>query len=150
MIVSTFAEAKSEEEQRGGALPPLEGLFVVSEWGLAMHEVLKRCSPFSRGEEVRVPLRCPQSPPEPTHEAAVEVWMSLLKWSLNWQFESREVKDAGASARPPFPRRPTAAQEAAIHQLKHCVGDFVRGPIVPCEDWATILKTTRVDYSGAA
>ena len=28
------------------------------------------------------------------------------------------------------------------------MGDVVRGPIVPCEDWAAIIKTTRVDHTG--
>ena len=109
-----------------------------------MQEMLKRCSTFLRGEEVRDLLPFPLSPeptkaeielsmtcaraepvsPELTHEAAVEVWMFLLEMSLNWQFEGRKVKDAGASPRLPCPRRPTAAQEAALHQLKHYVDDF--------------------------
>ena len=36
--------------------------------------------------------------PELMHEAAVDVWMCLLKMSLNLQFEGRKVSDAGASA----------------------------------------------------
>ena len=85
--------------------------------------------------------------PELIHEAAVDVWMFLLKWSLNWQFEDRKVGDAGTSARQAFPRAPTAAQQAALHHLKQYVEDFVRGPIVPYEDWAIIFKTTGVDYT---
>ena len=68
------------------------------------------------------------------HNAAAVVWIFLLKWSLNWQFEGRRVSGVGASSQPTFSRTPTAAQQAAIHQLKYYVEDFVRGSIVPCEE----------------
>ena len=68
----------------------------------------------------------------------------LLDWSPDWEFEGRKVGDA----RPTIPRTPTAAQLAALHQLKQYLEDFVRGTIVLCEDWNTILKTTRLDCSG--
>ena len=33
--------------------------------------------------------------PELMQQAAVDVWMFLLIWSLNWQFEGRKVKKRG-------------------------------------------------------
>ena len=112
-IVRAFAQTKSVEESRGGALPRLEGLSLCEvgwvlkshlclsprDGGLAMQEMLKRCSTLSREEGVRDLLPFPLSPfpttaemdlsmtsthgelvsPELIHEAAVDVWMFLLK-----------------------------------------------------------------------
>ena len=78
--------------------------------------------------------------PELIHEAAEDVWMFLLTWSLTWQFEGRKV----GVARTTIPKTQTTAQLAALHQLKQYVEEFVSGLIVPCEGWATILKTTRL------
>ena len=47
-----------------------------------------------------------------------------------------------------LPQTTSAAQQAALWQLKRCVEDFVRSPVVPSEDWASLLKTAKVDYNG--
>ena len=80
------------------------------------------------------------------HQAA-DVWMFRLMWSLNWQFEGRKVKSA-ESSQPTLPQTASAAQQAALRQLKRYVQDFVRGPLVPSEDWASLLKTAKVDFNG--
>ena len=88
VVVRVFAEAQSEEEQRGGALPPFEGLSLCEVgWalkshlclsprgrGLAMHEMLKRCSTLSRGGEFRNLVPFPLLP-EPTN-AEMELSMT--------------------------------------------------------------------------
>ena len=65
----------------------------------------------------------------------------------NWQFESCKVKSA-ASSQPTLPQTGSAAQYAALRQLKRSVEDFVRSPVVPSEDSASLLKTDKVDYIG--
>ena len=175
------AEAMAVEKQRGGALPRLDRLsFCEVGWalkshlclsprrtGLAMQDMLKGCSTFSRGEEFRNLLPFPLSPgptkaekelsttsahgdpvsPELMHQVAVDVWMFLVIWSLNWQFGGRQVKSA-ESSQPALPQAASAAQQAAFRELKRYVEDFVRGPVVPSEDWASLLKTAEVDYNG--
>ena len=150
----------SEEKQRGGGPQSLRSgmgvqepsSFVSSKKGLAMQEMLNGCSNFSRGKEFRnrlLPFRLSPEPtkaerelsmicaggepvsPELMHEAAADVWKLLLKWSLNWWFQGRKVRGAGASPQPAFPRAATAAQQAALLQLKLYVEDFVRA-LHPC------------------
>ena len=84
--------------------------------------------------------------PELMHQAAVVVWMFLLLWSLNWRFEGRTVESAESSQ--PTLLQASPAQQAALQQLKWYVEDFVRGPVIPSEDWASLLKAAKVDYNG--
>ena len=81
------------------------------------------------------------------HEAGVDVWMFLLKLSLNEQFEGSMVKSA-ESSQPTLPQTASAAQQPALWQLKRYVEDFVRGSVLFSEDWASQLKTVKIDYNG--
>ena len=132
-----------------------------------MQDMLKGCSTISRGKEFRNLRPFPLSPeptkaegelsmtcahgepvsPEPMHQAAVDVWMFLLMGSLNWQFEGCKVKRA-ESSQPTLPQTASAAQQAAFLRLMRYVDDFVRGPVVPAEDWASMLKTAKADCNG--
>ena len=74
--------------------------------------------PEPTNAKLELPMTCAHEEPvnpEFMHEAAADVWMFLLKLSLNWQYEGRKVRGAGASSQPRVPRTPTAAQQAAIH-----------------------------------
>ena len=176
VIVRAFAEAKSEEEQRGGALPRLERLSLCEVgWalkshlclsprrrGLAMQEMLNRCSTFWRREEVRdlLPFPVPRAhqsrdgtvhdcahgqpvSPELIHEAAVDVWVFLLKWSLNWQFAGR---DAGGSARPAFSPTNTNSGAAGSPPAIEAVSWRLRSRPPSC--LVRCSKTTSVDCTG--
>ena len=79
--------------------------------------------------------------PEHIHEAAVDVWMFLLIWSLNWQFEGSEAREQAHSRR-------FLEQQQRHSKQPFCRGNGMSKTIVPSEDWATLLKTAKVDNNG--
>ncbi|CAK0857372.1 unnamed protein product, partial [Prorocentrum cordatum] len=116
-------------------------------------EVAERCCDVERGAAtVRDLLPFPLSPlpteaekapalaasrgeAEVVEQAGIEAWMYLIKWSLN------HLNSGPARAE-------SAAQQAALDQLRLYVGDFVKGHDIPFVDWAETLRHARLDYQG--
>ncbi|CAK0801859.1 unnamed protein product [Prorocentrum cordatum] len=111
----------------------------------------------SRGEAVTT---------EMVEQAGLEAWMYLIKWSLNqlnrgggrrrscvdYNSHPGDLGTSSCNGTEDELRGSagagSAAQQAALDQLRLYVSDFVKGHDIPIVDWAETLRHARLDYQG--